>query len=541
MHRLFLCFLVALALLPSAQPVSAQSIFLRAQGATLYYGAQPVRLVGTNLDNIGSASAGIGTGRVADSPYTLPDYQLIRASGANHVRLGLWYGWYTRDKSAFYRYVDTQLSYARTAGLWLVPLLFSTPGDCYEGYGNSCGFWGNAAEKQALAAFWREFAARYATDPVIAGYDILNEPTPPNDCKQWFPVAGNVIAAIREVSQQLVFVETCSDPGNDLQWNGPPRGPNVVWSVHDYSPMGLSHNFNGATYPGYANEWYGRCYFEAATFTGGNSCPQADIRESHGISYAASQGVPLYIGEWGATSKLQNDEQYTRDKGALYRQFGVSHAHYTWWHQTITTGGYYQWGLSSSTGTIDDQPKLDAVKASWTGEYQPTFGTTPPQPPAELTATVPPSATPLPATVATTATVAPPTAIATRTPNRTAQARQTATAAARTATAPATASPAATAVPVQPTATLAPVSADALSFSVANGHITVTGSAEGLVSVATWPAMPVDASLPSFCARQLGNVVCWAGLPGSLQLPAPEGVRWVVVTQGGALRTWVAP
>lgn len=542
--------LLLLGLIPAAatRAQTSPTLFLTAQGKDLIYAGQKVILKGTNFDNINALGAGIGSNNVNDVTYGDADYAELARQGANHARFGLSFSWYKQNKAMFFAMTDAQVAHATRHGIFLVWNMFTTPGDCYEGYGNSCGFWGSAPEQNQLQAFWVEMATHYRDKPAVAGYDLLNEPTPPSDCKQWFPIAGRIRNAVSAVApNQLVFVETCSDPGNDLKYNNPPKGANIVYEVHDYSPMDMSHDMfsPGSVYPGTASEWFGSCYVDKAVFATGQGCPELDIRENYGLNWASQQNVPIYIGEWGASSVLNGYAKYHQDKAELYRDWGVNHAHYTWKHQTIKTGGFYQWGMySTNPSQTDDPAKLAAVKIAWAGAYRPTFGEPPPQPPAELTATVPPSATPLPATAATTATIAPPTAIATRTPNRTAQARQTATAAARTATAlpsTATALPAATAVPVQPTATAATVSADTLSFSVANGKITIVGDTEGLISVTTWPAIPVDQSLPSFCARQLGNVVCWSGLPGSLQLPAPAGVRWVVVAQGGALRTWTAP
>jgi hypothetical protein len=415
-------------LIPPA-PASAQAglnpVFLQALGKDLYWNNRQVILKGTNFDNINALGAGIGTNNVNDIVFTNADYARVAQEGANHVRLGLSFSWYQNQQTAFFAKMDEQVSYARANGIFLVFNMFTTPGNCYEGYGTTCGFWTNAGEQNALRNFWVAMATRYKNEPAVAGYDMLNEPTPGSGCQTWGSIAATIVTAIRQVNQnQLIFFNTCSDPGNDLRYNNPPRGPNIVWQVHEYGPMGFSHNFTnpGASYPGTASDWFGSCYIDKNEFAGvTNNCNgYMNVREHWGLNYAASQNMPIYIGEWGSTSRLTGYVQYHKDKAELYRDWGVHHAHYTWRHQTIVTGGYYQWGISSTTGGVDDTAKLNAVKIAWVGAVRPNFGTgavttstaiatqTPTNTPTRLP-TLTPTATFAPGTPTRTPTPAPPT------------------------------------------------------------------------------------------------------------------------------------
>jgi hypothetical protein len=393
---------------PAAEPSSGAS-FLQAHGATLFWHGQPIVLKGTNFDNIGALGAGIGTGNIDDIAFNEADYAELARQGANHARFGLSFNWYQQDQARFFLALDQHIAWAKHHGIFLVFNMFTTPGNCYEGYSHHCGFWGSHAEQQELQHFWVAMAQRYKAEPGVAGYDLLNEPTPPQGCHQWFQTAQRIRDAVYAVApNQLVFVNTCSDPNNDLRYNGPPRGANIVYEVHDYAPMDMSHDFfsTGSVYPGFASEWYGRCYVDKATFAGmihaGDPppCAAAGLRASYGLDWAAQNDVPIYIGEWGATSRLNGYVQYHADKAELYRDWGVHHAHYTWKHQTIRTGGFYQWGIYSAPLNLDDPAKLEAVKISWQGAVRPHFGTNPPlpvTPRATSTAAPPPgTATPQP-------------------------------------------------------------------------------------------------------------------------------------------------
>jgi hypothetical protein len=394
------------------------SAFLQARGSSLIYKGTPVVLKGTNFDNIGALGAGIGTDNANDIYFYESDYAEVAKQGGNHVRLGISYSWYAKNKTLFFQKMDEQVSFARKHNIWLTFNMFTTPGNCYEGYSNICGFWNNPPEHTQLKDFWVAMANRYRLEPAVAGYDLLNEPTPERDCSQWFPIAKTIRDAVYAVSpHQLVFIATCSDPGNDLKYNNPPRGENIVYEVHEYSPMDMSHdNFSpGSVYPGNADEWFGQCYYQKNVFAGtpypGDpaSCDIADVREHFGLNWAQQNNVPIYIGEWGSTSRLSGYIQYHKDKAELYRDWKVHHAHYTWKHETIKTGGFNQWGIYSQPMNLDDPQKLAAVQISWQGAVRPVFGGTVP--------TVASTATPVPTLIPATPTRTPSQPAPSRTPS----------------------------------------------------------------------------------------------------------------------------
>lgn len=526
--------------LAAAPRGQAAPTLLEARGKDLYYGSQKVVLTGTNFDNINALYAKsyngadvIANGTPANFMVTAADYATIASHGANHVRWGFSYAHWRDHRAALYAAMDQQVAWARANGIFLVWNLFTLPNggngsyDCYEGYSGPCPFWGNASYKNAVRDMWVAIASRYATEPAVAGYDLVNEPTPggPNWCRTWFDLArDSYIPAIRAVSNQLIFVNTCSDPANDLQYNNPPKGPNIVWEVHDYSPMALSHGFGGGTYPSTVSEswWGGSCLANRAAFAGngtGSACWALDIREMYGISYAASQNMPIYIGEWGSTGKLTGRGQYHRDKAELYTEWGVSHAHYTWAHQTVVSGGYYQWGIvQRGSQTIEDWEKLNGVKAGWVG-FRPNFGA-----PAPATATPAPPTPQPPAEVTSTPTSLP---AATLTPVPPTAAPATATSAPATATAiPATATPSATSAA---TATPAPTAAPA-ALGIMGGRVTAN---QVIFMVADAPPAgeawlvdirPIPVTIPSTCARVIGApIVCWAGIGGQLVFDRAPG------------------
>lgn len=546
-RRFLVLVLLVVAAVPSlalSAPAHQSSAFLQAQGRDLVWNGRTVILKGSNFDNINALGANIGSNNVNDITFSDADYAEMARQGGNHVRLGLSFSWYQQNKAAFFAAMDRQVGFARKHGIFLVFNMFTTPGNCYEGYSNHCGFWGSTAEQQQLQSFWVEMATRYKSEPAVAGYDLLNEPTPPTDCKPWFRIAQTIRDAVYAVSpNQLVFVNTCSDPGNDLKYNNPPKGANIVYEVHNYAPMDMTHDMfsPGSVYPGTANEWFGSCYVDKNVMATGQGCPELNIREQYGMNWAAQNNVPIYVGEWGAASVLKGYVQYTRDVAELFQEWGVNHAHYTWRHQTIKTGGFYQWGIYSTNPSVADDPaKLEALKIAFAGAVRPNFesGSV-----TVVPTTIPATNTPAVTNTAATST-ATRTATVTRTPNQT-QVGRTATAVARTATAQAaspTSVPAtATALPataIPPSAT--PGAASSFGFTVADGKIVITSNQSGILRLMTSHRVTV---LPANCTGYLEgrSIECWNALPGTVSIDVPIGLRWVTVAQNESIQLWVSP
>jgi hypothetical protein len=244
-HRLLLaglaCLSIVVSLLGAGQALGAvQALqapaFLRADGATLRYRDQAVMLRGVNFNNLPALGARIGSGSMADINIHEDDYAYAAALGANHVRFGLSFNWYMADRAGFIAMLKQHTLWARSYNLWLVPVLFTTPGNCYEGYDRSCGLWNSPAEQEALLRFWVDIAGQFSAEPAMAGFDLLNEPTPGTNMLRWFNLAQRIRDAVSAVApNQLVFI--MAGPSADFWYSF--RGQNIVYEVHDYIPLPL--------------------------------------------------------------------------------------------------------------------------------------------------------------------------------------------------------------------------------------------------------------------------------------------------------------
>ena len=241
------------------------------------------------------------------------DYAEVGSWGANHVRLGLSYGWYDQSRATFFRVLDQHISWARRHRLWLIPVLYVLPGNCYEGYAKRCPLWGSAGEKRQLVDFWREVARRYANERTVAGYDLLNEPFPPNDAA-WYDLAQRVRDAVTSVDRNhFVVVE----PTASNVFSHALRGRNVVYAGHFYTPLSLTTSYPGCSYPGQCD---GTRWDKRAIEKGIRAGDLVDYR------FSVAHDVPLLVDEVGT----QKNPGYLRWASDVEGVFDELHLHWTY-------------------------------------------------------------------------------------------------------------------------------------------------------------------------------------------------------------------
>jgi aryl-phospho-beta-D-glucosidase BglC (GH1 family) len=407
----------------SARAVQGQGQdWVSIDGARLTHRGQNVLLRGSNFANINALGADIGSNNARDVQYTREDYFKLREMGGNHVRFGMSYTWYASDRAAFWAMLDQQVTWAREAGVFFMPLLFVNPGNCYEGYSNSCSLWQDSRLQQQLVDFWVDVARRYANEPTVFAIDPVNEPTPNQApwCETVWGVLGRVRDAVLAVNPNLlVFFASCDDAVFYKT-----LGKNVVYEVHFYAPISFTHASvpdysniqcrTGSRYPGQNKEWDGRSYlFNKATMGGEGSArgSMTDIRDRYSIDWAQQNSVPLYVGEWGTQSACTGWQQYLKDVGDLFNEWGVHYAHYSW----RANAGNWDTFAAHGPLKIQNHDTYDILTNLWRGNAQPV--------PVTATSTAMQTATPTHTATATraaasTAVTAPPT----NTPSRTATA-----------------------------------------------------------------------------------------------------------------------
>lgn len=193
-------------------------------------------------------------------------------------------------------------------------------------------FWTSDGWQRDFVEAWRFVASRFAGDPLLAGYDLFNEPhplpMPPAvfEARYLWPFYARVIDGISAVDPGHLFIV------ESTLWVGFPtattrlRAPNLVYSPHLYS---------GSLIPD----------------PGGDVASAVSSELASRRREASSLPAALWVGELGIDQSSADAAGWTR--GALQAMAGAR-VGWTWW-QWRQDGG---WGIRSTDGRHLDRGAL---------------------------------------------------------------------------------------------------------------------------------------------------------------------------------------
>ncbi len=241
-----------------------------------------------------------------DNHVTKADIDSLATWGYNSVRLPMHYNLFTppiEDEPVAgentwltkgFEMVDDLLDWCEENEMYLILDLHAAPG----GQGANAAIsdydpdkpslWESDENKNKTVALWQKLAERYADEPWMGGYDLINE-------VNWNLPGGtdlrnlyeDITAAIRTVDQDhIIFIEG-NWFANDFTGLTPPWDDNMVYSFHKY----WSYNDTGSI------QWV------------------LDMREEH--------NVPLWMGESGENSNVWFTEAIT-----LFEENNIG---WSWW------------------------------------------------------------------------------------------------------------------------------------------------------------------------------------------------------------------
>ena len=243
------------------------------------------------------------------------DIDSMASWGFNSVRLPMHYHLYTlavdeepvAGKNTWlekgFALTDSLLSWCKANHMYLILDMHAAPG----GQGNDFNIadrdstrpslWQSAADREKMVALWRRLAERYANEPWIGGYDIINEPNwgfEDSTDKHGLRETKNaplrqlmmdITAAIRSVDKRHIIIIEGNGWGNNYRGVLPPWDDNMVLSFHKYwNPntetaikpyLDLREKYNLPIWLGESGEnnntWYRECI---------------QLVESHGIGWS---------------------------------------------------------------------------------------------------------------------------------------------------------------------------------------------------------------------------------------------------------------
>ena len=240
-----------------------------------------------------------------DNYVTRQDIRFIKSTGANTIRLPFHYKLFTDEdymgitgrQDGFAR-VDSLVEWCRESELFLILDMHDAPGgQTGDNIDDSYGYpwlFDSEASQQKFCDIWRAIADRYKNEPVILGYELMNEPIAPyfenvdELNAKLEAVYKKGVAAIREVDKNHIILL------GGAQWNGNFRP--FTDSKFDDKLMYTCHRYGG---------------------------PATKEAIQGFINFRDSVGLPMYMGEIG-----HNTDQWQADFCQVMRDNNIG---YTFW------------------------------------------------------------------------------------------------------------------------------------------------------------------------------------------------------------------
>lgn len=170
--------------------------------------------------------------QIKDHYVTREDIRYIKQTGMNTIRIPFHYKLFTDEdymglsanQDGFQR-LDSLVSWCRESKIYLILDMHDAPGgQTGDNIDDSYGYpWLMTSEESQnqFVTIWKKIAEHYKNEPVIMGYDLLNEPIAPyfgDDMSKLNaalePLYKKAVAAIREVDNNHIVML------GGAQWNG---------------------------------------------------------------------------------------------------------------------------------------------------------------------------------------------------------------------------------------------------------------------------------------------------------------------------------
>ena len=289
--------------------------------------------------------------------HTEESYRELSDIGFNSVRFYLNYGLFESDDAPYkYRqegwdWLDLNIQWAKKYDMRLV-LNMHYPQGGFQSNGNGTKLWTDEENKKRLTALWTEIARIYKDEPVIAAFDLLNEPVVPEKSNveetfaQWQDLAQGIAYSIRTVNtNHMIMVERLNAYKNletgVSNWHNNLNGNmnffliddnNVTYEFHVYDPFVFTHQNAGwvessrgvfSTYPdeakGLNKEYLEQCFTKY-------------------LKFGKDNNVPVYLGEFGVIvygfHEDRGGDRWIKDALDICRRHNINFNYHTY-HETM--------------------------------------------------------------------------------------------------------------------------------------------------------------------------------------------------------------
>lgn len=248
-----------------------------------------------------------------DNYITHNDIKYLKSIGVNHLRLPFHYKMFTDDlymgeRNAGFKYVDRLIDWCREEQLYVLLDMHCAPGgQTGDNIDDSYGYpylFKSKSSQDLMTKIWVDIATKYKDEPVIVGYDLVNEPIAhyfENDLteldNQLFSIYNRIIKEIRTVDKTHAIFLNGSIWASKFDVFKELVDDNVVYEFHKYwVPVNM----------------------EAIQ-------PYIDFREKH--------QVPIYVGETG-----ENTDEWVNDFRILLEEQAINWCYWPYKKMNNTRG-----------------------------------------------------------------------------------------------------------------------------------------------------------------------------------------------------------
>ncbi len=332
--------------------------FIKANGRDLVTGTSPIKLRGINFsaytDSYPFASGENAYNQIYNTyHFDWADYSHVSNMGINTVRLNLDFRTFEDDsnpynyKSEGWNWLEKNILAARQNNLYLI-LDMHTPQGGYQSYGYSGYFWQSTQtavnNRNRFMALWKKIAERYKNEPVIAGFDLINEPLLPTVTGQstsflYTNFINQTIDSIRTVdTNHLIIVEQAFKNGGSYN-HALLSDDNIMYDSHFYIPWEycsqLDPNYGGNDYGTYPNTTYNW-----------NKAQIINDMLADGVQFSINNNVPINSGEFGLNRMVAQQPNYgastyLQDMQCAFDSLNVNAQLFTYHYYSTSFGVFY--------------------------------------------------------------------------------------------------------------------------------------------------------------------------------------------------------
>ena len=249
-------------------------------------------------------------------------FNAMRSWNMNAIRINISYWIYRLDPALYMSRLDTAVSQANQAGLYVVL-------DFHDDLQSGSPY-GDAVMHPESITFWSIIAKEYLTNSMVM-FDLVNEPHYA-DWQTWLNGNGGnivghqaVVRAIRSLgARQIIIAESLEDGASGFSTIGSNliSDPNIVYSIHIYlsdlfngserTPTGWSAKFGNlsATHPVYIGEWAFLPNANYPTFCANITPAQATQVVQNFLAYMQQHSISWTAWSFTASHLIQNYATY---------------------------------------------------------------------------------------------------------------------------------------------------------------------------------------------------------------------------------------